>query len=119
MFTVKRIYDPPAPEDGFRVLVDRLWPRGLSKERADIDLWLKEVAPSTELRRWFHQDPSGEHAAFDEFRARYESELDTNPAVDELRMLARQHPVITLLVGLRDPEVNHGKVLEEYLEHHP
>lgn len=58
MFTVKRIYDPPAADDGFRVLVDRLWPRGVSKARADIDEWLKEVAPSTELRRWFHQSPA-------------------------------------------------------------
>ena len=88
MFTVKRIYDAPAPDDGYRVLVDRLWPRGVSKERADIDEWLKDVAPSTELRRWFHQSPSDEAEVFDEFRRRYESELDTNSAVDALRELA-------------------------------
>ena len=118
MYTVKRIYDPAAPEDGYRVLVDRLWPRGVSKDRAAIDLWLKEVAPSTELRRWFHQ-ASAEGEVFDEFRARYEHELDGNPAVAELRELAETHPRVTLLVGARDPELNHGKVLEEYLEHHP
>lgn len=119
MIRVKRIYEPPAADDGYRVLVDRLWPRGVSKQRADIDLWLKEVAPSTELRRWFHQDAAAEEELFDTFRARYEGELETNPAVETLRGLVREHPVVTLLVGARDPELNHGKVLEEYLEHHP
>lgn len=113
-FRVRRIYDPPAPDDGYRVLVDRLWPRGVSKERADLDLWLKEVAPSTELRQWFHH----EEPRFEEFRRRYEAELETNPAVDELRALAREHPVVTLLVGARDAH-NQGVVLEAFLEHHP
>jgi uncharacterized protein YeaO (DUF488 family) len=116
VFVVKRVYDPPAVEDGFRVLVDRLWPRGLSKEKAHIDVWLKEVAPSTELRRWFHH----EAPLFDEFTARYEAELDANPGpVDKLRELGRTHPVVTLLVGARDPELNQGVALERYLEHHP
>lgn len=119
MFTVKRIYDPPAADDGYRVLVDRLWPRGVSKARADIDEWLKEVAPSTELRRWFHQSPADEAEVFDEFRRRYETELDGNPAVDALRELGRTHPTVTLLVGARDPELNHATVLRQYLEHHP
>lgn len=119
MIRVKRIYDEPAADDGYRVLVDRLWPRGVSKARADIDLWLKEVAPSTGLRQWFHQDTAAEGEVFDAFRARYEDELAANPAVDTLRGLLREHPVVTLLVGARDPELNHGKVLEEYLEHHP
>lgn len=119
MIRVKRIYEAPAADDGYRVLVDRLWPRGVSKARADIDLWLKEVAPSTELRRWFHQDAAAEEELFDAFRARYEDELGTNPAVATLRELMQAHPVVTLLVGARDPELNHGKVLEEYLEHHP
>lgn len=113
VYRVRRVYDDPAPDDGFRVLVDRLWPRGVSKERAALDLWLKEVAPSTALREWFHHDD----APFDAFRARYETELDANPAVDELRRLATTHPVITLLVGARG-EHNHAVVLEEYLEHH-
>lgn len=118
MFTVKRIYDAPAPDDGYRVLVDRLWPRGVSKERADIDEWLKDVAPSTELRRWFHQNPPGDEV-LDEFRHRYEHELDANPAVDALRELGRTHPTVTLLVGARDPDRNHATVLQHYLEHHP
>ncbi len=113
MIRLKRIYDDPAAEDGLRVLVDRLWPRGVSKERARIDLWLKEVAPSTELRRWFHH----EAPLYDEFRARYEAELDAAPAaVGELRELVRAHPVVTLLVGARDPELSQGSVLREYLE---
>ena len=116
MYRVKRVYDDAAVEDGFRVLVDRLWPRGLSRERARIDLWLKDVAPSTELRRWFHH----EAPLFDEFTARYEAELDANTeAVDRLRELGRTHPTVTLLVGARDPELNQGVVLERYLEHHP
>jgi uncharacterized protein YeaO (DUF488 family) len=119
MLTVKRIYEPPARDDGFRVLVDRLWPRGVSKERASIDLWLKDVAPSTELRRWFHQSTSDGAEIFDEFRARYERELDVNPAVDELRALAREHPHVTLLVGARDPELNNGHVLADYLAARP
>ncbi|MGN7798358.1 DUF488 domain-containing protein [Leifsonia sp. 22587] len=121
MITVKRVYDPPSPDDGFRILIDRLWPRGLTKERAAVDVWLKDVAPSTELRRWFHRDPSpsGEAEVFDEFRARYEQELATNPAVDELRELLAAHPRVTFLVGVRDLELNHGKVLEDFLEHHP
>ena len=117
MLRVKRVYDGPAPEDGFRVLVDRLWPRGLTKAEAHLDLWLKEVAPSTELRRWFHREADDD--AFDEFRRRYEAELDRNPAVETLRHVVGAHPDVTLLVGARDPELNHGKVLEEYLEHHP
>lgn len=113
-FRVRRVYDDPAPDDGFRVLVDRLWPRGVSTERAELDLWLKEVAPSTELRQWFHhEDPP-----FEEFRARYETELAENPAVEELREVGRTHPVVTLLVGARG-EHNHGVVLEGFLEHHP
>lgn len=114
VYRVRRVYDDPEPGDGFRVLVDRLWPRGVSRERAALDLWLKEVAPSTELRQWLHHD----EPPFEEFRARYEAELAQNPAVAELRELSRTHPVITLLVGARDAH-NHGVVLAEYLEHHP
>ncbi|WP_025158757.1 DUF488 domain-containing protein [Leifsonia aquatica] len=113
-FRVRRVYDAPSRDDGFRVLVDRLWPRGLSKERAELDLWLKDVAPSTALRQWFHQG----NPPFEEFRARYEAELADNPAVAQLRELAREHPVVTLLVGARDAH-NHGVVLEGVLEHHP
>ena len=111
VYRVKRVYDPPAVEDGLRVLVDRLWPRGLTKEKAKVDLWLKDVAPSTELRRWFHH----EAPLFDEFTARYDAELDANPAVAQLRELGDTHPVVTLLVGARDPELNQGVVLEKDL----
>jgi uncharacterized protein YeaO (DUF488 family) len=119
MITVKRIYDQPAPDDGYRILVDRLWPRGVSKARADIDLWLKEVAPSTALREWFHQDVAAEGEVFDEFRTRYERELDTNPAVGELRTLVQEHPRVTLLVGTRDTPHNHANILKAYLAAHP
>ena len=107
----KRIYDEPSPEDGFRVLVDRLWPRGVSRERAALDLWLKEVAPSTELRTWFHANTG----AFDEFAERYRAELKTNPAVDELRRLGATNKTVTLLYGVRDAQHNHARVLTEFL----
>jgi uncharacterized protein YeaO (DUF488 family) len=110
-YRIKRIYDPPAPEDGFRVLVDRLWPRGITKQRAALDLWLKEVAPSTELRTWFHAQRDG----FDEFAERYRAELAPTPAVDELREAAKAHPAVTLLYTVKDPERNHAAVLAEYL----
>jgi uncharacterized protein YeaO (DUF488 family) len=110
-FALKRVYDDPAPSDGFRVLVDRLWPRGVSKSRAALDLWLKEIAPSPDLRIWFNHDP----ARFEEFSARYQAELDTNSAVGELRALAAEHPHITLLYAAHDPEINHAQVLKQYL----
>ncbi|SDJ82834.1 Uncharacterized conserved protein YeaO, DUF488 family [Cryobacterium psychrotolerans] len=113
---LKRIYDDPADDDGCRVLVDRLWPRGVSTERARLDAWLKEIAPSTELRRWFHNG-----GGFDEFALRYRAELDGNPAsvqaVAELRALAAERaPVrVTLLYGARERRDNHARVLAEYL----
>jgi uncharacterized protein YeaO (DUF488 family) len=107
----KRIYDPPASGDGFRILVDRLWPRGVSKDAANLDLWLKAVAPSTELRTWFHH----EEANFAEFELRYRAELDDNSAVDELRALIAQHDPVTLLYGARDARLNQAVVLADYL----
>jgi uncharacterized protein YeaO (DUF488 family) len=110
-FLVKRVYDDPAPGDGFRVLVDRLWPRGLSKEHAALDLWLKDVAPSPELRTWFdHREDR-----FAAFSKRYGAELGGNPAVGTLREAARDHPTVTLLYGARSPEVNHAVVLARFL----
>jgi uncharacterized protein YeaO (DUF488 family) len=115
VFQVKRIYDEPAETDGYRVLIDRLWPRGVSKERAHLDEWMKEVAPSTELREWFnHEAPH-----FAEFETRYRTELDVNPAVAHLRELGKTHPVVTLLIGARDPQFNQGVVLAEYLAEFP
>lgn len=109
---IKRIYDPSSPSDGYRVLVDRLWPRGLSKDKAKIDLWLKEVAPTSELRKWFNHDT----AKFDEFSARYESELKDNRALAELKKLTSQHKTVTLLYGAKDPNINHAAVLKSYLK---
>ena len=111
--SIKRVYNDPAPDDGYRVLVDRLWPRGVSKARAELDLWLKGVAPSPELRTWWNHDP----ARLGEFAARYRSELATNESVDELRKVISDHPVVTLLYGARDPQVNHAAVLRDYLAH--
>jgi uncharacterized protein YeaO (DUF488 family) len=109
---IKRVYEPADDGDGFRVLVDRLWPRGLSKDRAHVDLWLKDVAPSTDLRHWFHH----EDRLFDEFAERYRDELAANrEAVAELRDVVGQHPVVTLVYGARDDEHNQAVVLRDYL----
>ncbi|MFT8309138.1 DUF488 domain-containing protein [Acetobacter malorum] len=108
---VRRIYDAPLPTDGTRVLVDRLWPRGVSKERAALDLWLKDIAPSTELRQWFGHDP----ARWNGFCQRYRAELDANPAcVEQLDALTRKGP-LTLLFGTRNTEQNEAVVLAVYL----
>jgi uncharacterized protein YeaO (DUF488 family) len=108
---IRRIYEPPKPSDGFRVLVDRLWPRGVAKKRAALDLWMKEIAPSTELRRWFGHDPK----RWPEFQARYRAELDDHAAeLAQLRSHARKGTV-TLLFGARDVEHNEAVVLREIL----
>ncbi len=115
MITVKRIYEPADAEDGFRVLVDRLWPRGVSKEKAKLDLWLKEIAPSNELRTWFHHDPE----KWPEFVKRYHAELrDNQESVAELKHLAKSHKKLTLLFGAKDTEHNEAVVLQEYLKKH-
>jgi uncharacterized protein YeaO (DUF488 family) len=110
-FQIKRIYEPSQPTDGTRVLVDRLWPRGVSKTAARLDLWMKNVAPSVPLRVWFDHIP----AKFPEFRRKYMSELSGNPDVRELRRLGKGKRV-TLLYGARDPEINHAQVLRSVLE---
>jgi len=108
---VKRVYDKPAPTDGRRVLVDRLWPRGLKKEDARIDLWLKEIAPSGELRQWFGHDPD----RFEEFRRRYSSELAEHESkLQELRQRAKDG-TLTLVYGARDTEHNDAVVLAEVM----
>ena len=109
---LKRAYEAPDRGDGFRVLVDRLWPRGMSKSRAHIDKWLKDIAPSTELRMWFGHDP----AKWQKFRTLYFRELDSRPdAVAELLGHSREGDV-TLLYSARDREHNDAVVLKEYLE---
>jgi uncharacterized protein YeaO (DUF488 family) len=110
---VRRVYDQPSPDDGQRVLVDRLWPRGLSRETAQVDQWLKEVAPSTELRRWYGHEP----ARFAEFRRRYASELREPARAEALTRLAeaaRQGP-ITLLTATKDAEHSQAALLAEQL----
>lgn len=111
-FRIKRIYDDPADDDGCRVLVDRLWPRGVTKERAGLELWLKEIAPSPPLRQEF----AHMQERFADFRAQYEDELEDNPAVDQLLELAARHKTVTLLYAAKDPEVNHARVLLEFLQ---
>lgn len=108
---IKRIYENAEPSDGKRILVDRLWSRGISKENAHLDLWLKEVAPSTELRKWFHA-ATPDH--WQEFKQRYLEELETNPAVQELQQIASKNTV-TLLYSAKDVENNHAIILKEYL----
>lgn len=112
MIQLRRVYDAPEPADGFRVLVDRIWPRALKKEQAAIDLWLKEVAPSPELRKWFGHDP----AKWDEFRRRYAAELDGNPdAVGLLREKSRRG-TLTLVFAAKDTEHSNAAALKGYLE---
>lgn len=109
---IKRAYEAPDPSDGFRILVDRLWPRGVSKESARIDLWLKEIAPSNELRKWYSHDP----AKWDEFRKRYFQELNNNPeSVEQIRKYVG-HGMLTLVYSSKEQELNNAVALKEYLE---
>ncbi|MHB1486125.1 MAG: DUF488 domain-containing protein [Acidimicrobiales bacterium] len=110
---VRRVYDPPARGDGTRVLVDRIWPRGLAKAKADLDEWCKQVAPSTELRKWYCHDP----IRFNEFTRRYHVELQQGEraeALAHLRDLARDG-TLTLLTATREPEISEAEVLAEML----
>ena len=109
---IKRIYEPPARDDGNRLLVDRLWPRGVSKEEAKLDAWLKEIAPTPDLRKWFGHEP----ARFDAFSERYRQELDENTeAVRELREWIDKGDV-TLLYAAHDERCNHAVVLADYMK---
>ena len=112
MIQLKRVYEKPSRKDGMRILVDRLWPRGLTKERAAVRLWLKDVAPSTELRKWFDHDP----AKWKQFQVRYRKELRENK--DALELLKRQvkEHTVTLVYGARDEEHNEAVVLKTILE---
>jgi len=112
MIRLKRVYEQPSPDDGSRVLVDRLWPRGLTREQAPVDLSHKDVAPSTELRRWFAHDP----ARWKEFQARYRKELRARPdALQSLHEMSRAQTV-TLVYGARDEKHNAAVVLKRILE---
>jgi len=112
---LKRVYDPASPRDGVRVLVDRLWPRGLSKEKAEIELWLKDVAPSDELRKWYHARPT----QWPRFREKYLEELgkpEAAKALDELHELAAKRRRLTLLFASRNTGQNNATVLKELLD---
>ncbi len=112
MVKIKRVYDPPAPLDGKRILIDRLWPRGLRKEGARIDAWMKEIAPSTELRKWFNHDPE----KWNEFRKRFFAELDAGQeSVDSIIAAARKGTV-TLLFGSKEMRYNNAVALKQYLD---
>lgn len=108
---IKRVYEHPSKEDGVRILVDRLWPRGLTKEKASVDLWLKNIAPSTELRKWFGHDPE----KWTEFKTRYRAELKKN--ADQVTLLRNEmkKKVVTLLYGAKDQEHNEAVVLQKLL----
>lgn len=109
---LKRAYDPASPGDGYRVYVDRLWPRGLSHETFHYDWWDKDIAPSTELREWFHQDPDGR---WTEFAAKYRAELKANPAFATLRATLADKPTVTLLYSSHDREHNNAVVVKQAL----
>ena len=112
MFKLKRAYDAPKSDDGYRVLVDRLWPRGLSKEKAHLDLWLKEIAPSDELRKWFGHDPR----RWPEFQKRYRQELRKKSAlIRQLKELEKEQHTITLLYSARDELHNQAVALRSLL----
>ncbi len=113
MIRVKRVYEPPSREDGCRVLVDRLWPRGLEKNRAAVDVWLKDVAPTSSLRKWFGHRPE----RWDEFKQRYFRELSQKPeAVKMILELEQRHGTVTLLFSARDTLHNNATALMEYIE---
>ena len=108
----KRVYEPPAPEDGARLLVDRLWPRGIRKEKLQLTGWLKEVAPGTSLCQWFHHDP----ARWKEFQSKYAAELKANPKAWQPILHAAREGKVTLLFASRDAEHNNAVVLKAFLE---
>jgi uncharacterized protein YeaO (DUF488 family) len=112
MIRLKRVYEPAEADDGARFLVERLWPRGMRKEALDLDGWLKDVAPSTPLRRWFGHDP----ARWDEFRRRYTDELDARPSAWQPIVEAARRNTVTLLFSSHDVEHNNAVALREYLE---
>lgn len=111
-YRLKRAYDPASPDDGFRVYIDRLWPRGLSHETFHYDLWDKDIAPSTELREWFHADPQDR---WQEFEKKYQAELGANPSFAALKHLLATKPVVTLLYSSRDEEHNNAVVVYDLL----
>ena len=115
MIKLKRVYEAPESSDGVRILVERLWPRGMKKEALELDEWLRDVAPSNELRRWFGHDPS----RWDEFRQRYGAELDAHPEVWQPILDAAERSTVTLLFSAHDVEHNNAVALKRYLDQIP
>ncbi|MCH5347377.1 MAG: DUF488 family protein [Muribaculaceae bacterium] len=111
--SIKRAYDPAEPADGFRVYIDRLWPRGLSHDEFHYDLWVKDIAPSTELREWFHADSTDR---WDEFVTRYAAELKASTSFADFKQQIAGHPVVTLLYSSHDREHNNAVVVRQLLD---
>ncbi len=112
MLKIKRVYEEPAREDGFRILIDRLWPRGLTKEKAKVDLWLKEIAPSDTLRKWYQHDPE----KWFEFKRRYFSELKGKKEFLDLIQNKAKKETVTLLFGSKEEKFNNAQALKEYFQ---
>lgn len=110
---IKRVYESYSEDDGFRVLVDKLWPRGIKKELLKLDLWEKDIAPSTDLRKWFHEDPDGR---WDEFEKRYLLELSLNESINIFITKVKEHHLATLLYASKDIEHNHAIILKSYID---
>lgn len=111
---IKRVYEPASPEDGYRVLVDKLWPRGVRKDALPYDLWAKDITPSTPLRSWFHVDPEGR---WEEFRRKYMDELRNSEAVQQFVQQIADKKIVTLLYASKSATENHALILQDYLEH--
>ncbi len=111
MIKIKRIYDPASPQDGKRIYIDRLWPRGMKKEEVKIDEWLKEISPSDDLRKWFGHDPS----KYEEFKKRYTKELEEHSEILEKIKKEAKRKTVTLLFSARDEEHNNATVMREIL----
>lgn len=112
---IKRIYDPPGVEDGFRILVDRLWPRGLSKEKAKVDLWLREISPSNELRKWYGHDPQ----KWGEFKKRYSREIAGKGEDLDLLVQKAKEGTVTFLFSSKEEKLNNAAALKEFVESKP
>jgi len=110
---IKRVYEPVSEDDGFRILVDRLWPRGVSKEKAHVDLWIKDIGPSDELRKWFAHDPN----KWEQFKKRYAAEMkNKSDLIWKIKQLEEKKGTVTLVYSARDPEHNQAIALNPYLQ---
>jgi uncharacterized protein YeaO (DUF488 family) len=112
MLKIKRVYEEPSEEDGYRILTERLWPRGVSKERAALDQWMKSISPSHDLRKWFDHDPD----KWEEFKERYRKELFRSEAVEKIPDLINHHKTVTMIYASKDREHNSTVVLKEFLD---